>query len=193
VRQARYGGENLLLERRITTALSSSRIRIEDVVSNQGSSSQRHMFVYHFNIGFPILSEHSRLDMRVLETLPHDEVSAAGLGDWHHFQPPTPGFQEQNFWHTPVRDADGWVRLALESPLAGLALRWSYDATWLPHLLEWKMMGQGAYVVGIEPCNCLGASGPGAPDDPAGLPQLARGESRRYALEMEVIRLGASV
>ena len=24
----------------------------------------------------------------------------------------------------------------------------------LPHLVQWKMMGQGAYVVGLEPSNC---------------------------------------
>jgi hypothetical protein len=147
------------------------------------------MLVYHFNIGFPFVSEASHLHLRVQETVPHDDVSAAGLASWRRFQPPTAGFEEQNFWHTPVLDADGWTRLALESPLAGLALRWSYDATWLPYLLEWKMMGQGAYVVGIEPCNCRGAAGPRAPSDLSGLPLLLPGESRRYVLQLEVVAL----
>ena len=67
VRQTRLGGENLLLERRISTALGSNQIEIEDVVINQGSMPQRHMFVYHFNVGFPIVSAASRLRLEVQE------------------------------------------------------------------------------------------------------------------------------
>ncbi|NLE99411.1 MAG: aldose 1-epimerase family protein [Anaerolineales bacterium] len=190
VRQARLFGENLVMERRISTALGASRIRIEDVVTNQGSVAQRHLFVYHFNIGYPMVSETSRLCADVRETVPHDAAATAAVPGWSRFQEPMAGFREQNFWHVPVPDSEGRVQVVLESPLTGLALRWTYDATWLPYLLEWKMMGQGAYVVGIEPCNCTGMGSPLSPDDPADLPHLAPGESRRYSVDVEVLELG---
>jgi hypothetical protein len=69
----------------------------------------------------------------------------------------------------------------------GIGLRWTYDATSLPYLMEWKMMGEGAYVVGIEPANCKGLGGRAATRESGHLPLLTPGESRHYLIELEVI------
>ncbi len=60
VRQTRLFGENLVLRRRIRTALGSSSIRIEDEVTNEGWNRQPHMIMYHFNLGFPLISPGDR-------------------------------------------------------------------------------------------------------------------------------------
>ena len=57
----------------------------------------------------------------------------------------------------------------------------------LPHLFEWKMMGQGLYVLGVEPANISGMQGRAAARQSGDLPCLAPGEIRRYALEIEVV------
>ena len=189
VRQGRIYGENLLLERRISSALGSNRIRIEDTVTNEGFAPQRHQITYHFNLGFPLLNADTRLNVEVSETVPHDDVSERGLAHWRTMQPPTPGWQQQNFWHTPVPDEQGRVTVLLESPALGLALRWRYSNRWLPYLLEWKSMAEGAYVLGIEPGNTRGVSGRGAVRDLADLPHLAPGERRHYVIDVEVVEL----
>ncbi|MEE8390595.1 MAG: DUF4432 family protein [Anaerolineae bacterium] len=103
------------------------------------------MILYHFNLGFPLLSEDTQLHVEVEETVPRDADAEAGLAEWMNFQPPTPRYREQVFRHVPVADADGKVRVKVENPALGLGLRWTYDKTNLPHLFQWKMMGQGTY------------------------------------------------
>jgi hypothetical protein len=58
------------------------------------------MILYHVNIGFPLLSENSRLKFDVSATAPEDSISNRGGKDWMVFQPPTSGYMEQNFIHT---------------------------------------------------------------------------------------------
>ncbi|MCB0153285.1 MAG: aldose 1-epimerase family protein, partial [Anaerolineae bacterium] len=155
-RQAALFSENLVLQRRITTKLGSNRLRIEDVVSNDGFEPAPHMLLYHFNLGFPLVSEETQLHLQAESTQPRDADAQAGAAHWDRFQPPTPGYREQVFIHRPKVDPDGKATVLLQNPQLGLGLRWTYDATNLPWLMEWKMMGEGAYVVGVEPANCNG-------------------------------------
>ena len=187
VRQTRVFGENIVLRRRISTCLGSNTIRLEDRVTNEGFSPQTHMIMYHINTGFPLLTEMARLKFDVLETVPEDEVSAQALADWRVFQPPTPGFKEQNFIHTPVVDPDGWAHAEVENPGLGLGLRLSFDSRTLPYLNEWKMMGEGLYVLAIEPMNCNPLPGRAAMQSQKKLPYLQPGESRSYTLELEIL------
>ncbi|MGA9350585.1 MAG: aldose 1-epimerase family protein [Anaerolineae bacterium] len=187
VRQTRVFGENLVLRRRISTRLGSNKIRIEDVVTNEGFAPQPHMILYHFNLGFPLVSENSRLHLEVQETVPRDKDAEPGLADWGSFQPPTAGYREQVFRHMPKADDDGKVRVEVENPSLGLGLRLTYDNTNLPYLVHWKMMGQGTYVLGIEPANCGVLQGRAAARKSGDLPQLAPGESCRYVIEVKVV------
>jgi hypothetical protein len=53
--------------------------------------------------------------------------------------------------------------------------------------MEWKMMGEGSYVVGIEPANCNGLGGRAATRQNGALPFLSPGENREYCLDLEII------
>ena len=56
----------------------------------------------------------------------------------------------------------------------------------LPHLVQWKMMGQGIYVVGLEPGNCWVQGR--AHDRASGVLQfLEPGESMVTSLEIGVL------
>jgi hypothetical protein len=186
VRQARLFGENLVLRRRITTSLGSDRIKIEDIVSNQGYEPASHMLLYHFNLGFPLVGENARLNIHAEETRPRDAVAVSGLPAWNQFQAPTPGYQEQVFIHRPKVDEKGLAVVELSNPSIGISLRWRYSAASLPYLMEWKMMGEGAYVVGVEPANCDGIGGRAAARELGKLPMLEPGENRAYCIEVEI-------
>lgn len=186
IRQARIFGENLVMRRRISTSLGSNRIRIDDVVTNEGYSTQRHMILYHVNIGFPLLSENSRLKFDVSATVPEDEASDHGIKDWMLFQPPTSGYQEQNFIHSPIPDDRGWAVAEVVNPEINLGLRLSFDTSTLPYLNEWKMMGEGLYILGIEPMNCAAMKNIEQLNKQGRLPFLEAGESRSYTIEIEI-------
>jgi hypothetical protein len=187
VRQARVFGENLLLRRRISTGLGANYIWIEDEVVNEGFTPHPHMMMYHFNLGFPLLDEETRLHLETERTFARDAEAEAGLAEWSRFQPPTPGYREQVFLHTPVADSNGQVHVEVENPRLELCLRLSYDKTALPYLVQWKMMGEGLYVLGVEPVNCPAMQGRAGARQSGVLPVLEPGESRRYALKLEVL------
>ncbi len=192
IRQVVLFGENLVLQRRISTALGSNCIRIEDSVTNEGFDPAAHMLLYHFNLGFPLVSENTRLHLQAEETLPRDDAAESGLDKWNQFQPPTPGYQEQVFIHRLATDEAGLTRVELKNPKLGLGLHWSYLTANLPYLMEWKMMGEGAYVIGVEPANCNGLGGRAATRKHGQLPILKPGESREYRIDVEITLINSS-
>jgi hypothetical protein len=145
------------------------------------------MILYHFNLGFPLVSEDSRLHLEAEATVPRDADAEVGLAEWDKLQPPTAGYREQVFRHVLAADEGGKVHVELKNPALGIGLRWTYDKASLPHLFQWKMMGEGTYVLGIEPGNCSGVEGRAIARQRDNLPHLEPGESRNYTLEVKVI------
>jgi galactose mutarotase-like enzyme len=85
---------------------------------------------------------------------PQNEHAAAGLAEWQRFAAPAPGFREQVYYHTLPADEQGLASAALVNPQLRLSLRVTYRVAELPFLIQWKMCGQGEYVLGLEPANC---------------------------------------
>lgn len=186
VRQARLFGENLVLERTICTTLGSNSITIVDNVTNEGFSPQPHMILYHCNLGFPLLSADAELSINATETIPRDNTARLGIKDWMHFQPPTANYAEQVFRHVIAPDADGTATVKLNNPTTQLSLTITYSYETLPHLFQWKQMGQGAYVLGIEPANSSAIEGRAVARQLDDLPYLQPGENRQYTLQFAV-------
>jgi hypothetical protein len=189
VRQTRVYGENLVMLRRITTALGSNKIRIDDTVTNEGFSSFPHLILYDVNMGFPFLSEGASLKFDVEETIPFDTNGDKDISDWMIFQPPTANYQERDFIHTPQADEKGWAKVQLDNPSLNLGVRLSFDTNTLPYLAQWKMMREGIYVLAMQPMNTKIWGGRAAVRKQNALPYLEAGESRSYALEIEVVEI----
>jgi hypothetical protein len=66
----------------------------------------------------------------------------------------------------------------------GLSIRYRPDE--LPYFWQWRMVGEGTYVMGLEPANChlLGRAEERRADR---LPLLAAGERRIHHLEISVL------
>jgi hypothetical protein len=150
-RQARIFGENLALERRLSTRLGATSVLIEDRVTNLGFRPSPVAVLYHCNFGFPVVSPDSELLVADRAVRPRDGAARAGLADHLRFGPPDPGFAEQVFFHDPLADARGDAAAAIVNrPLGfGAFVRWR--AAELPLLAHWKMTGAGEYVCGLEP------------------------------------------
>ena len=186
-RQAALFSENLVLQRRIATALGSNHIVVEDVVTNDGFQPAPFMLLYHFNMGFPLVSEDTRLKLNFEETLARDAIAQGGLAEWDRTQAPTAGYKEQVFIHRPQAQKNGLTSIELLNAQMHLGVRWTYKTAELPYLMEWKMMGEGAYVLGVEPSNCNGLGGRAATREAGQLPILAPGESRCFHIDVEIL------
>lgn len=187
VRQARLFGENLVLRRRILTSLGATSFRVEDTVTNEGFEPQPHMILYHCNLGFPLVSEGARIYLEAEGTFPRDAEAEEGLSNWNVLQPPTAGYQEQVFRHKLATNDDGVSWVQLDNREVFLSLHLSYSSYSLPHLFQWKMMGQGAYVLGLEPANSSAIEGRAVARQRNDLQVLEPGENRSYWLKFSVL------
>ncbi|MFD2094159.1 aldose 1-epimerase family protein [Blastococcus deserti] len=184
VRQARLFGENLELRREIRCRLGTGELSIDDVVTNLGPAAQPQMILYHVNLGWPLLDEGATLRLPSAEVVPRDEDARAGVHEWDSFGPPTHPFPEQVFRHR-LSAGSTEVRAVLSNPRLGLALAMTFDPRELPHLFQWKMLGSGAYVLGLEPANCPVIEGRATARSTGALPVLEPGESRHYRLTFQ--------
>jgi hypothetical protein len=180
-------GENLTLKRRIWTRLNEPRLWLEDQVENHGFESAPHMFLQHINLGFPLVSPHTRLELPEHTTLPRDEPARLGLEHCCQFDDPIHAYQEQVFYHHLQPDSQGQVELCLLNPefnhQAGLGVSLRFNQSEYPLFVEWKMMGEGLYVIGLEPANCH-VEGRTKERQRGTLVMLEPGEIRTYRLEI---------
>ena len=185
MRQACAMGENLRLKRRISVELGGNCIRLHDLVENLGGTASPLMILYHINLGFPFLDETSELMSEPHLVEARDNVAESGLPDWMRFQEPTPGYAEQVFYHDLPCDKNGWAGIRLVNRRRKLGLRVGFHKAELPNLVQWKMMGHGNYVLGIEPANCR-VGGRSQERTRGTLQFLQPGEQREFQLEIEV-------
>lgn len=157
VAEAEALGTNLVLTREISTELGASHLTIRDRVENRTFARVEHMMLYHFNIGFPLLSANTRLLVDTEHIEPRDADSVAGLDRWDRFEPPLAGRPHQLFYHKLRPDTGGKAHVLLagmpdyaEGPVAAYL---SYTHDTLPWFANWKCMTAGDYVTGIEPAN----------------------------------------
>jgi hypothetical protein len=177
----------LRLDRTIETALGSRGLTVRDCVTNLGHATSSAMLLYHVNLGWPLVSEESRLLVGCDSVRGVTDEAEAAVDRHREFQPPTEGFSEQVYLLEPRRHADGTCRAALVNRGLGhglaVSLTWDKDA--LPYMAEWKMMGQGTYVVGVEPTVC-----PFPPREALRerglMPELEPGQARKTALTIKV-------
>lgn len=191
IRQARLFGENLELRREIRCRLNDARLVVHDIVTNLGPDDQPHMLLYHVNLGWPLVDQGATLEIPSLDVIPRDADARAGIGEWAAFAPPTHPFAEQVFRHRlpePPTDVD----VALRNSRLGISLSMKFSTGTLPHLFQWKMLGSGTYVLGLEPANCPVIEGRRSARESGVMPALAPGESRHYELSFEFMRLGTA-
>ena len=187
VRQATVFGENLVLSRRVTVPIGSGSIHVDDTVTNESSSDTGHMVLYHANIGWPLLDDSATLHIPSRSVAPRDADAERGMADWFDVTAPRSGYAEQVFKHD--FSGSGIAEVSVDNPRQDLRLSVRFDTASLPALHQWKMLGEGHYVLGLEPTNVDWSRGRAAAAAENVLPMLAPGASADYHLEFH---LGAS-
>jgi hypothetical protein len=186
LRQAVLHGENLTLHRKYITRLGADSFRIHDTIRNEGFASEPLMLLYHFNVGYPLLDSCSRFHCDSEAIMAADRLSDSRIEKFHQMEEPTNGARENLYFHRPRISKDGRSNAQIFNPELGLGLRIRYNPSQLPNLVQWKMMGESEYVLGIEPSNCL-PLGREAVRRNGGLAMLEPGEERKFDLEVSIL------
>ncbi|HEX2908918.1 MAG TPA: aldose 1-epimerase family protein [Phototrophicaceae bacterium] len=146
--------EQLRLERTYFMTMGRPEIDIFDKVTNVGDTPAPLMLLYHFNLGFPLVSKGAKLYTPNQAVYPRTDVARSGLSTWADYDEATPCYEEQVFFHhvkTARNSTHSEVALLHED--FGLSLSW--DTPMMPYFTQWKNTRQGVYVSGIEPGNCI--------------------------------------
>ena len=181
-------GDKLRLHRAISARIGEKSLNISDKVENFGYRESPFTILYHINLGFPLLDESGEFILSKTESEPYDEIAKASMDKMNVFSPPVPGFEEQCYLHRMAGDEDGYAYAGLinRKLLGGLGVYVKFNTESLPYLTEWKMMGEGDYVLGMEPCNAKVVGRSSLRKDNR-LPFLKPGENKEMRLEIGVL------
>lgn len=172
VYEARQFSHKLRLDRVIKAPVGGGTFTITDRVTNFGDRPAPLMALYHMNFGYPLLDEDAIISVNSTKVVPRNAHAAEGLGSWSRALPPTPGFEEQCYFHF----FEGEARARVENPKLKIAAELSFDIGVLTQMTQWKMMGVRDYVMGLEP-GTNDPDGRAAAREKGALQMLAPGES----------------
>ena len=198
VQQSAVFGEDLHLIRRIEAKVGESAFMLRDRVVNHGFYKTPHMFLYHINVGYPVLDRGSRYLAPIRHTIwaSHvEELKRQGVG--YLVQPePKKNFHEQVYEHAVAADAEGQIPVALVNPAfeggRGLGFMVEVNCKDFPCMFQWQNYQEGQYVMGIEPSSNHILGEPFARER-GELIWLEHGEERRYATRFRVLENTAQI
>lgn len=184
VRQTRVFGENLVLDRKIHSAVGSTSITVQDTVTNEGTKPSPHMVLYHVNVGWPLLDEGVTVEIPADKVVARDADAEAGYDTRYDITSPVAGFSEQVYVHS---GGHGIARVT--NPKLGIQFTLRYSTETLPAIFQWKMTDIGHYVLGLEPANTPEINGRDAARAGGCLPVLGPRESVSYRVTFDFSRI----
>ena len=178
IKEAEVFREHIVNRRQITVRTETDQLIIEDIIENRGFTDTPVKVLYHFNFGYPMLSEVCRLYFNSNNIVPRDEIAKAGIENYNMIDKPTIGYSEQCFFHTNSPEN---AYAMIHNPVIGLAVVINYKSSQCPLLCEWKSMVAGDYALGLEPAS------PGIFTEPEKTRVLSGGESIKYRFVIDFI------
>lgn len=186
MREGRIFGENLTLHRKLEFGYEDDSISITDSITNHGFGDKQFVFAYHLNYGYPLLEEGTTLILDTLETEARDENAAKHLNTWNKIEAPQYPYPERCYFHKLKQNSQGMCQYTLFNERRKIGVRVQYSGIDLPYFCEWKMLGKGEYVMGLEPMNVF-LDGPKIGEEGCDSPVLKPGESKVYNVKINFI------
>ena len=189
VQQSALFAENLVLVRRIEAHVGSDEIRIHDRVVNEGFSPTPHMYLYHINLGYPLLDAGTRYIAPVAETIwavhAGEGYRTQGVG-YQRAGAPQPAFREQVWQHNMTPDGTGRVRVAVINDRLTLGVEVETRLDQFPCHFQWQNFRAGHYALGIEPATNH-VHGRKFAQERGELIWLEHGEGRHYDTTLRIL------
>lgn len=150
IRDASLFGHKFLFEREYCCGIKDNTLSITDTITNIDCKETPYMVLYHCNFGYPLLHENAKLSIPSARVTPRDERAAEDLDTHNVLIKPSSDFVEQCYYHE-FKDAPV---VSIENPDIMTKMEMTFSSDTLDCFTQWKMMGEGEYVMGLEPGNC---------------------------------------
>lgn len=147
IRDTALFGKNLVMKRRIFSALESENITLEDTLVNEGYKDEEYCLLYHINVGYPMLDEGGKIEAKVKEVGFSNEWARENQNTMYDIEEPLSEKKEICYY---LRLEEPKISLINEKIKKKFTVEYSKET--LPYFLEWKSMASGDYALGLEPC-----------------------------------------
>ena len=186
MRESTLHGENVTLRRTITTVMGESKINLHDVIENESNRPHELMLLYHMNLGYPVLSEDTRLVLASESVKGASELAQSEIKLYDKFAEPEYAYGERCYFHKLKTNSKGQTKVAVINDKLELAVVFTYYPEQLPEFTEWKMLNEGEYVLGIEPGKSRPIGHERAKKE-GGIQTLASGERCEVDVTIEIV------
>lgn len=170
-------GKNLSIRRRVTSAIGSETVEIEDTLVNEGYAPENYCVLYHVNVGYPMLDEGAKIEVEELSCDPRTPYAAEQMATRYEMTDSVAG-QEETCYFLKLKKSE----ISLVNETIGKRFTLSYSKETLPCFVEWKSMASGDYALGLEPCTT-------ELDDRFTYRQIGAGEKLSFRLTLSVNKL----
>ena len=194
VDESRLFCNSLRLTSSVRTTFGSPRFSIVDEISNPWSLPADLELLYHINIGPPLATHGSTFDAPVEVMAPRDAAAIGGIETWPAYEAGRPGAPETVLYMELAADAKGDTAVLLTAPSGERGVSLRFNRTHFPFFALWKnpISYSDGYCTGLEPC--INFPNVKSFEQSCGrVVKVAPGETRRFAIEMEVHGDAASV
>ena len=189
VTQAAVFAEHLELHRRIEIEVGTNEIRLSDRVVNRGFYRTPHMYLYHVNVGHPVLAEGSRYVAPIADVVwaghAGEDYRRQGVG-YRTMPAPQTGFHEQVWQHEMAVDAVGEVPVMLVNDHLEIAFEVINRKDQFPCNYQWQNFHAGQYAIGMEP-STNHVRGRAFATERGELIRLEHGDERRYDVTFRIL------
>ncbi len=150
IRDARLFGNKILMEREYICPINENVLYLKDRIKNIGSKKTPIQVLYHCNMGYPLLSESAEVKIPSTKIEPLTDHAATGIDKCLIVEEPQADYEEMCFYHT----MSGTPTVSIYNKDIKKGMNLTYNTKELKYFLQWKMMGEYEYAMGIEPTNC---------------------------------------
>jgi hypothetical protein len=133
-----------------------------------------------------MIDEGAKLLLNAKSSTPRDEEASRGFQEARTLPGPIPGYKEQVFYHDLIVDEKGFATALLLNNKIQLGLFVQFRQKELDRFVQWKMVGEREYVLGLEPANCQ-VSGRTKERERGSLQFLEPGERRDFLLRIGIV------
>lgn len=141
----------LVLEREIRVSKKNNTFKIKDTIENAGDKVEPLCLLYHMNLGYPLLSENSEIEISSSKVRGRDTLAESEIDKWKDILPPQSQYKERCYYH--CFNSEKYAKIA--NKCLNMELKIKFDDEKLDKFVQWKMFGKRDYVLGFEPGNSL--------------------------------------
>lgn len=147
IRDTALFGKNLVLKRRIFSAIGGDSVTLEDTLVNEGYKDEEYCLLYHINVGYPMLDAGAKVIANVQKCEARTAWAEQNKAVAYEIGASIPG-QEETCYFLTLKTPE----ISLVNEKIGKKFTVSYSGNTLPRFVEWKSMASGDYALGLEPC-----------------------------------------